>query len=107
MSLIKYSGVTVNIAGTPYVVPPLTLRYVQNNHEQLKILEQAILDKDALELLIDVGAVALRRNYPDFQPEILGDWLDLGNAQDFIECLLDVSGFKRKSQDDAGKLIKG
>jgi hypothetical protein len=52
--------------------------------------------------VIDTAHAALRRNYPDTTREDVADMLGLENMVEVMECVMDVSGLKRKAVELGG-----
>lgn len=96
----KVKGVQVEFAdGTVLTVPPLNLAAVELLQERL-VKFTGGMDKESVALVVDASLMALRRNYPDITRERLAsELIDLGNMQDVMEAVMDVSGLKRKEQE--------
>lgn len=115
-------GVKVVLAdGNTYVFPPLALA-------SLELLQKELSEwKGDTHLAYRVAQHSLSRNYPDITRDMLRGkliedafgnvkWelvplLDNSNLRDVMEAVLDVSGAKRKKQEqeeaDAGKAMAG
>ena len=102
MTTAKFKGVQVSFAdGTVLTVPPLNLASIQLLQDRLAKFSGG-LDKDSIELIIDSTMLALQRNYPDMTRErLLNDLLDLGNMEEVMRAVMDVSGLVRKEQEKA------
>lgn len=98
----KVKGVQVEFAdGTVLTVPPLNLAAVEMLQERL-VKFTGGMDKESIGLVVDATLAALQRNYPDMTREhLVNSLLDLGNMQEVMEAVMDVSGLKRKEQEKA------
>ena len=116
-------GVVVNLGGTDYTVPPLSLGAIELFQTKLETFSGNPLDASTRTLAADIIACALRRNYPEItRKTLLGEYkldestgelletapplLDLANLQEVMAAVMDVSGLRRKEQE-AGKLKAG
>lgn len=91
-------GIKVNLGGTDYIVPPLSLGALELYQDELETFTGAI-DKASTTLTINIGTAALRRNYPDLTREQVADMIDVANMMEVFEAVMDVSGLKRKAED--------
>lgn len=98
----KVKGVRVEFAdGTTLVVPPLNLAAIEQMQDRLTTFRGGV-DKESVALVADATLMALRRNYPDMTRErVVNDLVDVGNMQEVMEAVMDVSGLKRKEQEQA------
>lgn len=88
-------GVTLNLGGTDYVVPPLNFKALRR---LLPVIERfgkagASFTPEQMDGVVEVVHAALTRNYPDFPREQLEDVIDLGNAATVLTAVLGASGF--------------
>jgi hypothetical protein len=107
-------GVEVNIGGTVYIVPPLSLGAVELFQKRLEAFSTAP-DAKATAFMADVVATAMRRNYPHItKAALLGEYKldeggdlvevapamvhDLVQLQELLAAVMDVSGLLRKEQ---------
>jgi len=106
----KVKGVQVEFAdGTVLTVPPLNLAAVELLQERL-VKFTGGMDKESIALVVDAALMALRRNYPDMtRLRLAEELIDLGNMQDVMEAVMDVSGLKRKEQEQStlGEALAG
>ena len=104
MSKPKYKGVSIEFAdGRTFIVPPLSLGAVEILQDKLAKF-RGEMDKESIAFVIEATTVSLQRNYPDItEEEVKNELLDLGNMSDVIGAVLDVSGLKRKAQEESGK----
>lgn len=86
--MANFVGETVNIGGTDYVVPPLSLRGLIQFEPQLKTFGQ----DGSLAVAVQLIGSALRRNYPELTDDALTDLLDVPTLQKLIAVVLRVSG---------------
>lgn len=94
--IVKFPGIKKTIGGTDYIVPPISLRTLQQLQSQIENFNGATLSPEALDTAITVIHSALKRNYPDITEDQVSDLVDVGNMFDLFETVMDVSGMKRK-----------
>jgi hypothetical protein len=88
-------GVTLNLGGTEYVVPPLNFKALKRLMPVIERFGQsgASLNDEQMDGIVEVVYAALVRNYPDFPRERLEEVIDLGNAATVLTAVLGASGF--------------
>lgn len=88
-------GVKINLGGTEYVVPPLSLKQAKKYEPALKEFRTSGggLDEKGLDTVVDVIHAAISRNYPEVKRENLEETLDLGNWSTAWYAVLGISGF--------------
>ena len=92
-------GVEIELAGTVYVVPPISLGALQRFQKRLKTFGGGAGEDDYL-LVSDCTLAALKRNYPDITMEHLTEQLlDISNMNDVMMAVMDAAGIKRKEQE--------
>lgn len=96
---VKIAGVKIQLDGKMYVIPPLSLNSIQKLGDRLGKFNGGA-NVESVELVIDSAYMALKRNYPDMDREWLGENIDLGNMMDVMQSCMDVSGLRRKLQED-------
>lgn len=102
--LVKYKGLLKTLGGVDYVIPPISLGALEQMQERItKVVGE--LDADTITTVIDVTHSALSRNYPEITREEVSDIVDVGNMFELFEAVMDVSGLKRKSLEDAGESL--
>lgn len=104
--LIK--GVTVEMGGEEWVIPPLTLGAIEDMQEELSAL--ATLDPKAqFAAMATVIHTAMQRNYPDLTLDRLKrDLLDMGNIFEVTDAVMGASGMVKKlGERMAGRLQTG
>lgn len=96
----KFKGVQVEFAdGTALTVPPLSLGAIQLLQDRLVGFTGG-LDKASVELVVDATLMALQRNYPDMTRErVVNELVDLGNMEEVMRAVMDISGLQRKEQE--------
>lgn len=109
--IVKYAGIKRNLGGTDYIIPPLSLGAMEVMQERLEAF-QGGTDMASIKVVVDATHAALKRNYPDITRDDVAEVVDLGNMQEVMECVMDVSGLKRKSIEseavgEAGKPLIG
>lgn len=92
-----FYGTTVNIGGTDYVVPPISLGQLRNGAlTMLKEHDDLVAAGDtfgAIEIRGKIIFKALQRNYPEFDEAKLLDHLDMANVGPIWLSVLGASGF--------------
>lgn len=102
MENIKHAGITVNIGGTDYVVPPLTLGAIKRLMPKIEAMATSLaadgkMRPESMDSIVEVVHAALLRNYPDMTLQELEDMLDVKNIADIMQAVLGVSGLERKA----------
>ena len=99
-AIAKIPGVELTLGGEKYILPPLSI----NSLIQIKPRIDAFMnsadptDLESLNTVVDAAAAALLRNYPEMTTDEIGNLIDLGNMQDVLRSVMDVSGALRKAQ---------
>jgi hypothetical protein len=98
----RIKGIETEFAdGTKLIVPPLNLASIQVLQDRLATFKGG-MDADSINLVVDATMMALQRNYPDLTRErVITDLIDLGNMEEVMAAVMDVSGLKRKEQEKA------
>jgi hypothetical protein len=96
MTMIK--GISVNLGGTDYIVPPLTLNAIEQFQDQLAEYKGGI-DSTSTKLVKEVVLASLKRNYPDMTLEKLGDIIDMGNISIVFNAVMGVSRLQEKGEN--------
>ncbi len=101
-------GVKIFLGGTEYIVPPLSLGSLEELQDRIASFREGTVDPASVKMVIDCSLRALKRNYPEMTREQLVEVLDVGNMGDVMGAVMDVSGVRRKQQEqDAGKAAAG
>ena len=89
-------GVAVAMGGQDWIVPPLTLGQLRRLMPKVRQLTEigASMGEAQINVLIDIVAAALQRNYPEATPDKVENLLDLGNAGAVLNAVLTGSGLK-------------
>lgn len=87
-------GVTIEMGGRQWTVPPLTLGQLRRLMPKIARLAEigSAIGESEIGMLIDIVAAALARNYPEITAEMLEELLDLGNAGPVLNAVLSGSG---------------
>lgn len=93
-------GIPISLAGTEYIVPPLSLGALEELQERLADFSGDLSPK-SISLVVDATHRALIRNYPDLSRAAVAKMIDLGDMLDVISAVMDISGLKRKALEDA------
>jgi hypothetical protein len=93
----KVKGVEFEFAnGEKMIVPPLNLGAIELLQDRLGKFN-GTMNSESIALVIDATLMALQRNYPEVTREqVSTDLLDLGNMEEVMGLVMDVSGLKRK-----------
>ena len=97
----KIKGITINLGGADYVVPPLSLGAFEAQHDRFSALSGGITEGPQLTIIIDAAHAALRRNYPAMTREEVADAIGLDNMTEVLEAVMDVGGARRKAAQAA------
>lgn len=88
-------GITLLLAGQPYIVPPLTLGALEDLQDGLESFTGGI-DLKSIKTVIDALHAALLRNYPDMTRDQVRNMVGLENMDEVMQAVMDVSGLRRK-----------
>lgn len=98
-------GILFPFGSEDLVVPPLALGDLELLQERLAAMQLDAMNRESMGTIIDATHAALQRNYPALTREAVGRLIDLGNMADVIQCVMDISGVKRKSlESEQGKV---
>lgn len=105
----KYEGVSIELGGEAYTVPPLNFKALRSIGPKLDRLAAVGLmpNADDLSAISEVIHLALVRNYPDLTLERLEDMLDVKNMAPTIEAVMLASGFTRGKAERAVAISPG
>ena len=92
-------GVTIQMGGNEWTVPPLTLGQLRKLNDKIASMisignDDVGITQEQADTIGEVVAAALSRNYPDMTIEKVLDLIDLGNARDVISAVLGGSGLR-------------
>jgi hypothetical protein len=92
-----FAGTKVTIDNETIIIPPLSLGQLRNGvltklkqHDDLIAQEKTF---EAMTLRGEIILEAIHRNYPEFEPSKLYDFLDMGNIGPLWLSILGASGF--------------
>lgn len=104
--MTKIKGITLELGGENFVVPPLSLGALEMLQERIAAFTGG-LDKGSVATVIDCLHASLGRNYPEKTREDVADLVDVANMGDVMEAVMDVSGMRRKQieAEAAGNLL--
>lgn len=93
--MTKLSGITVNLNGTDYVVPPMTLRIQleEPTSSDVELLQKGGASQvEFANAAVNVLWACAKRNYPDMDRDA---WLDLdfGDLGNLVAAVMTKSGF--------------
>jgi hypothetical protein len=101
--MVKIPGVLVTMGGKEREIPPLSFKALKRLGPKLATLNVGSVSEEAVATILEATFLAIQRNYPDVTMEELEDELDVGNMTDVIQAIMDVSGLRRKAQEEASK----
>lgn len=93
--MAKIKGITLELGGDNYVVPPMPLGALELLQDRIEAFTGG-LDKQSVSTVIDCLHAALKRNYPEKTREDVAGLVDVGNMQDVMLTVMDVSSMRRK-----------
>ena len=91
-------GIRINLSGTEYTVPPLSLGAIEVLQDRLVSFKGTLADASTV---IDALTDSLQRNYPDVTREKVAKIVGLENYEEVFEAVMDVSGLRRKAIEAA------
>lgn len=107
---VEFDGIPIKLGkssdGKPrvLVLPPLAFRQLKQFRSKLADFDATVLSDESIDLVRDIATAALKRNYPDMDFGFMEDVLDAGNMLHVMQCVMDVSGMKRREYEES---IKG
>ena len=91
----KVAGIVVAADGRDWIVPPLALVQFKRLRPQISALSESQAGSDnQIDLLLEIVAAGMSRNYPDLSADELASLIDVGNADLFLTAVLAGSGLK-------------
>jgi len=101
MTAVLLRGVSVELGGTDYTVPPLNFRQLRELEQELSALGSVTTNSLSIAAadvanVVKVAHAALSRNYPELTLAQVEELVDLGNAKDLMMAVAGVSGLKRE-----------
>lgn len=93
----------MNLGGTDYVVPPLSLGALFEFQKRIQCLDE-MPEPERQALVIEITLRALKRNYPTLTREEVLEMVDVANLWDVFAAVMDVSGLQRKELDQGNLL---
>lgn len=95
--MAKYKGIPMDVGGVSYIVPPVSLAFIEDNDSAIKSFTGAANDASQVTFALNMIHAAISRNHPEVTRSELREVVDVGNMAELIEAVMDVSGLKRKS----------
>jgi len=91
-------GVMVAMGGREWTIPPLTLGQLRRLMPKVQQLSEigSQMGETQIEVLVEIVAAAMHRNYPEISVETVEDLLDLGNAGVVLNAVLTGSGLRSR-----------
>jgi hypothetical protein len=110
LTMVPFEGVEINLGGTPYIVPGLSLGQLKRFKETMKQIDAIAAANSASDIpdsvvddICTVIHAALLRNYPDLTAEQLMGFLDTNNMREILPAVMGVSGLKKVRAPSAQK----
>ncbi|MDP9050469.1 MAG: hypothetical protein M3O31_07055 [Acidobacteriota bacterium] len=111
MSAVRFKGVPFFMAGKQYIIPSLSLKQVEDNHDKLSTTEPVPVEGAAevdpinaalatFKTYIPIILMAVQRNYPEVTEANLWEWLDMGNFAEALSIVQAASGFKASTSGE-------
>ena len=96
--MTRFLGVTKNLGGADFVVPPLSLGQLKRLQPLLRSMGEA--DPEAqIDLMSQVIFSSLSRNYPAITQDEVDDLIDVGNVADIFAVVVSVSALEPKKTE--------
>lgn len=86
-------GITVNVAGKDYVVPPANLKAVKGWMAAQKTAQPGTIEY--VEAMTAFVLAVLQRNYPDLTAEELDEFLDQQSLAALMKAVAEAGGLKQ------------
>ena len=99
---MRFKGVTLDLGGTEYVMPPLSLGAIEQYEEELKTFTGAT-DIKSLKMVTKLAHSALKRNYPEMTLEEVSELVDFGNFLDVMDAIFGGSGLVKSKMTESMK----
>lgn len=89
-------GAVIEMGGREWTVPPLTLGQLRQLMPKIRQLSAigTEMSEEQIDILVEIVAAAVQRNYPDASSETVAQLLDLGNAGAVLNAVLTGSGLR-------------
>lgn len=101
---VEFEGIPIKLGRSRVLVlPPLAFRQLKKFRAELADFDGTVLSDKSIDLVRDLAIAALKRNYPDMDFEFMEDVLDAGNMMHIMQCVMDVSGMKRREYEESVK----
>lgn len=88
----RFKGVSLELGGHTFIVPPLTLGAFEDHAEQLKNFSGREPSLSDVKLVVDLLTAALQRNYPSVNRKAVRRLVDLQTMVPVMYALMGVSG---------------
>jgi hypothetical protein len=89
-------GIAILMGGREWTIPPLTLGQLRHLMPKIRQLSEIgpQMAEPQIDVLVEIVAAALQRNYPDISIQMVENLLDLGNAASVLHAVLTGSGLR-------------
>jgi len=98
----RFKGVAIELGGTTYIVPPLTLGSFEDHADAIKGFDPTAPTPASVRLVVDLLTAALRRNYPEMTRDTVRDLVDLQTMVPVMYALMGVSGAVEGGEGNPG-----
>ena len=90
MSNAKIPGVNLQIGGTEFTVPPLSLGDMETYGDRINQLD-AMGNTERATLIIDLATASLQRNYPELTRDGVKNMIDLRSMKSVFDAVMNAS----------------
>lgn len=100
-------GIAVLMGGREWTIPPLTLGQLRHLMPKIRQLSEIgpQMAEPQIDVLVEIVAAALQRNYPDISIQMVENLLDLSNAAPVLHAVLTGSGLRPGGGLSSGELM--
>lgn len=103
--MVKYKGYELELGGTKYVFPPLSLGAIEMLQEKITEVTVNAASGNMLTQIgsiIDISLASLKRNYPEITREQVADMIDISNIESIFVNIMSTSGMVSTSSSTDG-----
>jgi hypothetical protein len=100
--MTKYKGFEIELGGTRYVFPSLSLGAVERLQDKIDAVTSSDSQTNQISAIIDIAHASLKRNYPDITRDDVADLIDVSNIQTIFVNIMSTSGMTNVNKDEVG-----
>jgi hypothetical protein len=90
-----FKGETIDLGGTEYVIPPLSLEKLEELEPQFHALAMPTADfRGRVNALMPILLASFQRNHPEITEPNLRQLLDLPSLNRLVEIIMRCNGFR-------------